>query len=226
MCGILGQLTFKAPGAPPPPLSAIAHRGPDGNGEWTNNNGNVYLGHARLAILDPTPTGAQPMSDSSKRFTITFNGEIYNHLELRPMLPNVAWRGTSDTETLVELFAAKGLECLQYFKGMFAFAIHNTKDDSLTLVRDRLGIKPLWVKTTGNSFSFASEVRALIKPGEFSPNKQFLNEYVGFGRIPSTGEIFDGVESVAPAPSRKATGGLGAKSLLQMCPTKKMLFSG
>ncbi|HEX6890118.1 MAG TPA: asparagine synthase (glutamine-hydrolyzing) [Chryseolinea sp.] len=198
MCGILGQLTFKSPGPQVPQLSAIAHRGPDGNGEWTNKNGNVYLGHARLAILDPTPTGAQPMSDSTRRFTITFNGEVYNHLDLRPMIHNVEWRGTSDTETLVELFALKGLECLQHLKGMFAFAIHDNKDDSLTLVRDRLGIKPLWLKTTDNCFSFASEVRALIKPGEFVPNKQFLNEYIGFGRIPSTGEIFDGVESVAP----------------------------
>src|SRR5688572_10145614 len=170
MCGILGQLTFKSPGAQVPQLSAIAHRGPDGNGDWTNRSGSVYLGHARLAILDPTPTGAQPMSDSTKRFTITFNGEVYNHLDLRPILNNVAWRGTSDTETLVELFALKGIECLQHLKGMFAFAIHDNKDDSLTLVRDRLGIKPLWLKTTNSSFSFASEVRALIKPGEFLPN--------------------------------------------------------
>ncbi|HMG92892.1 MAG TPA: asparagine synthase (glutamine-hydrolyzing) [Chryseolinea sp.] len=198
MCGILGQLTFKAPADPVPPLSAIAHRGPDGNGEWTNKSGDVYLGHVRLAILDPTPTGAQPMTDSSKRFTITFNGEIYNHLGLRPMLPNVAWRGTSDTETLVELFAVKGLECLQYLKGMFAFAIHDGNDNSITLVRDRLGIKPLWVKTTPHYFSFASEVRALIKSGDFTPNTQFLNEYIGFGRIPSTDEIFDGIQSVAP----------------------------
>lgn len=205
MCGILGQLTFKGPAVQPPQLSAIVHRGPDGNGEWTNKNGSVYLGHVRLAILDPTPTGAQPMTDSSKRFTLTFNGEIYNHLDIRPMLPNVAWRGTSDTETLVELFAVKGLECLQHLKGMFAFAIHDSKDESVILVRDRLGIKPLWLKTAENYFSFASEVRALIAPGDFSPNSRFLNEYIGFGRTPSTGEVFDGINSVAPGGWVKLT---------------------
>ena len=198
MCGILGQLTIKAPATSVPPLSAIAHRGPDGNGEWTNADGSVYFGHARLAILDPTPTGAQPMTNSTNRFTITFNGEIYNHLLIRPLLTNVSWRGTSDTETLVELYAQKGVECLSLLKGMFAFAMHDSKDDSVLLVRDRLGIKPLWLRTTETALSFASEVRALLKPGEFKPNSQFLNEYIGFGRIPSTGEIFDGVQSVAP----------------------------
>lgn len=198
MCGILGQITFNGPVTDLPQLSLLNHRGPDGNGEWTNASGNVYFGHTRLAILDPTPTGRQPMVDSSGRFTITFNGEVYNHLDLRPSLPSIKWRGNSDTETLVELLAVHGLGTLSKLKGMFAFAIHDATDDSVLLVRDRLGIKPLWVRSTEKYHRFGSEVQALLKPGEFKPNKQFLNEYIGFGRIPGTGEIFDGVQSVTP----------------------------
>jgi asparagine synthase (glutamine-hydrolysing) len=131
MCGILGQLTFKAPRPTVLQLSAIAHRGPDGNAEWTNKNGNV--GHVRLAILDRTSTGAQPMSDSTRRLTITFNDEIYNHLNLRPMLPNVAWRSTSDMETLIELFAVEGFECFQYLKGMFLIPMLLRDSDQMSM---------------------------------------------------------------------------------------------
>ncbi len=138
------------------------------------------------------------MHDASGRFTITFNGEIYNHRDLRPSLPSINWRGNSDTETLVELLAVDGLKCLPRLKGMFAFALHDAHDDSILLIRDRLGIKPLWLQSTENYFRFGSEVRALLMKGEATPNKQFLNEYIGFGRVPSTGEIFSGVESVAP----------------------------
>jgi len=198
MCGILGQITFKGPVSDLPQLNLLSHRGPDGNGEWTNALGNVYFGHTRLAILDPTPTGRQPMTDASGRFTITFNGEIYNHLDLRPLLPSINWRGNSDTETLVELLAVNGLRTLTQLKGMFAFAVHDAQNDSVILVRDRLGIKPLWLRSTDTYHSFSSEIRALLKAGEFKPNKQFLNEYIGFGRIPSTGEIFDGVQSITP----------------------------
>jgi asparagine synthase (glutamine-hydrolysing) len=198
MCGILGQITFKGPTTSLPQLHLLDHRGPDGSGEWTSIGGNVYFGHTRLAILDPTPTGRQPMTDAANRFTITFNGEVYNHLKLRPLLPSVSWRGNSDTETLVELLAVNGVDALSQLKGMFAFALHDATDDSVLLVRDRLGIKPLWLRSTETYFSFGSEIRALLKPGEFTPNKQFLNEYIGFGRIPSTGEIFPGVQSVAP----------------------------
>jgi len=198
MCGILGQITFEGPVKEIPQLNLLNHRGPDGNGTWTNASGNVYFGHTRLAILDPTPTGRQPMTDASGRFTITFNGEIYNHLELRLLLPSVKWRGNSDTETLVELLAVDGLKTLAKLKGMFAFAVHDANDDSVLLVRDRLGIKPLWLRSTDKYHSFSSEVRALLKAGEFKPNKKFLNEYIGFGRIPGTGEVFNGVQSIFP----------------------------
>ena len=162
MCGIIGQISFKGSIATLPPLSILNHRGPDGSGEWKNDVGNVYLGHTRLAILEPTPAGYQPMIDASKRFTITFNGEIYNHLELRPLLPLDTWKGSSDTETLLELLSFKGLNALHLLKGMFAFALYDNIEDSLLLVRDRLGIKPLWIKSDYDCVSFSSEVRPLL----------------------------------------------------------------
>ncbi len=198
MCGILGQVSYKSSTDITLNLDSIAHRGPDGNGQWENDKGTVYFGHTRLAIIDPSPTGKQPMQDSTGRFTITFNGEIYNHQSLRRLLPAIQWRGNSDTETLVELFAAQNMASLPLLKGMFAFAIHDAKDDSVLLVRDRLGIKPLWIKQTKSSYSFSSEVRSLIAQGRFVPNQLFLNEYIGFGRLPGTGAIIKGIESLSP----------------------------
>ena len=198
MCGILGQFTFKGKNISIPPLNLIRHRGPDGEGEWYNSERNVYLGHTRLAILEPTPAGRQPMHDSEGRYTITFNGEIYNHLALRELLPHVNWRGTSDTETLIELFALKGVAALPLLKGMFAFAIHDSADNSLLLVRDRLGIKPLWFRDNEESFCFSSEVRPLLQPDEFMPKVQALSEYIGFGHLPGSGEIFNNVQIMSP----------------------------
>ncbi|HET7898048.1 MAG TPA: asparagine synthase (glutamine-hydrolyzing), partial [Flavisolibacter sp.] len=198
MCGIIGQINFKQQKTSTPSLHQIRHRGPDGQGEWTSSGGNVYFGHTRLAIIEPTPAGRQPMHDSKEEFTITFNGEIYNHLSLRNLLPHVTWRSTSDTETLVELLAAKGVQALPLLKGMFAFALHNRLDNSVLLVRDRLGIKPLWFKHTEDSFSFCSEIRPLLTPGKATFQKQALSEYIAFGRMPGDGEIIDGIESFSP----------------------------
>ncbi|GAA4439545.1 asparagine synthase (glutamine-hydrolyzing) [Pontibacter saemangeumensis] len=198
MCGILGKICYKGKVSVPPQLDLLNHRGPDGRGEWVNASSNVYFGHTRLSILEPTPAGHQPMSDASKRFTITFNGEIYNHHELRSKVPAVNWRGASDTETLLELFATKGLEALPLLKGMFAFAIHDSVDNTVLLVRDRLGIKPLWIRYQNETCSFASEVRVLLEPDEFVPTKQALSEFIGFGRMPLSGEIFVGIGEVPP----------------------------
>lgn len=196
MCGIIGQFSFNQVKKNFPQLILITHRGPDGRGEWTNKKGNIYFGHTRLAILEPTPAGRQPMSDVSKRYTITFNGEIYNHLELRSLLPEVYWRGNSDTETLVELLSAKGLGTLNLLKGMFAFALYDSEDDSLLLVRDRLGIKPLWIEFKESAVRFSSELRVLIEPGALKFNDQALSEYIGFGRMPGAGEIIEGVQTI------------------------------
>src|SRR4051812_30708768 len=101
MCGILGQVTYRETGATRPQIGLLQHRGPDGSGEWTSREENVYFGHTRLAILDPSWAGKQPMSSATGIYTLTFNGEIYNHAALRPLLTGIEWRGSSDTETLV-----------------------------------------------------------------------------------------------------------------------------
>lgn len=196
MCGILGQITFDGREASIPQLDLLQHRGPDGQGEWTNQCGNIYLGHTRLAILDPTPAGQQPMTDSTGRFTITFNGEIYNHLELRSLLPDVEWRGTADTETLLELLSVRGLDALDLLKGMFAFALYDSLEDSLLLVRDRLGIKPLWYSINDSCLRFSSEVRALVSPENSKISSHALSEYIGFGRMPAVGPIYKGIQAV------------------------------
>mgnify|MGYP002795099767 CR=1 FL=1 len=183
MCGIIGQINTGDHRDIFLSLKTLHHRGPDGSGEWKNTKGNVYLGHTRLAILEPTPAGRQPMRDASQNFTITFNGEIYNHLKLRKLLAGINWRGNSDTETLLELLAEKGMDALPQLKGMFAFALHNSEDNSILLVRDRLGIKPLWVKFSDKSVSFASEARALLPPGRVDLNKRTLSEYLSFGHF-------------------------------------------
>ncbi len=199
MCGIIGQINVQGQQDFSLSLKKLHHRGPDGSGEWKNVSGNVYLGHTRLAILEPTPAGSQPMGDASQKFNITFNGEIYNHLKLRKLLPDINWRGNSDTETLLELLAVKGLEALPLLKGMFAFALYNSEDNSVLLVRDRLGIKPLWIKFSDKSIAFASEVRALLPPGKVDLNQRTLSEYLSFGHFSNNCEIVDGLFSIPPA---------------------------
>ncbi|MCW3115119.1 MAG: asparagine synthase, glutamine-hydrolyzing [Segetibacter sp.] len=198
MCGILGQINYDNSNHHHLHLSSLNHRGPDGSGEWTNNAKNVYLGHTRLAILDPTPAGQQPMIDHSKRFTIAFNGEIYNHVELRRLMPDISWRGNSDTETLLELFALKGLDALPLLKGMFAFAVYDDAEKVIYIVRDRVGIKPIWYRINDNSCSFSSELIPLLEEGEIAPSKVALSEYIAFGRMPGSGELYDRLQQVKP----------------------------
>jgi asparagine synthase (glutamine-hydrolysing) len=190
MCGIIGAIHTCSRADGSLPLTALSHRGPDGHGEWRSQDGSVVFGHTRLAILDLSYTGHQPMQDKSGRFTIVFNGEIYNHLQLRESLTGVRWRGTSDTETLIELYARLGMAAIPELRGMFAFAIHDASDNSVLLVRDRLGIKPLWYHVDQNGFAFSSEIRPLLfRLKRRQLDSRALSEYLGFGRMPSTGEI-------------------------------------
>ena len=144
MCGI--ALHFNSLGrATPLDLRLIHHRGPDSSGAWTSPDGCVWLGSTRLAIVDLSPTGAQPMTDPATGNVIVANGEIYNHRALRAQLgPEVPWQGTSDTETLLQAYGRWGPAMLERVKGMFAFAIYDAERREIFVARDRLGIKPLY----------------------------------------------------------------------------------
>lgn len=133
---------------------SIAHRGPDDQGIWFDAQAGIGLAHTRLAIMDLSPAGHQPMVSASSRYVIAFNGEIYNHLTLRQQLSTTSWRGHSDTETLLAGFEAWGVEpTIQKTVGMFAFALWDRQTQTLTLGRDRAGEKPLYYGWQKNVFS-------------------------------------------------------------------------
>jgi asparagine synthase (glutamine-hydrolysing) len=148
--------------------AALAHRGPDGQGTYRDRD--LALGHRRLAILDLTPAGEQPMSYGGGRYWITFNGEIYNFLELRAELEarGYGFRSDSDTEVILAAYAAWGPECLSRFNGMWAFGIWDHERRELFLARDRFGIKPLFYSTRGGRFAFASEIKAFLALDRFA----------------------------------------------------------
>src|SRR5262249_1735199 len=142
----------------------LRHRGPDDDATWTDAQAGIALGFRRLAILDLTESGRQPMHSRCKRFVIVFNGEIYNHNELRQQLEKegYAFRGRSDTEVILAAVSQWGLEsALQSFNGMFAFALWDRQQRRLHLVRDRLGEKPLYYGWLGETFLFGSELKSL-----------------------------------------------------------------
>src|SRR3954462_7950138 len=162
MCGI--AVHFNSSGrATPLDLDLIHHRGPDSRGEWRSPGGHYWLGNCRLAIVDLSPTGAQPMTDPATGNVVVTNGEIYNHLAVREKLGgNVDWRGTSDTETLLVGYARWGQGVVDHLKGMFAFTIYDAARNELFLARDRLGQKPLYYVAGPEGVRAASEVRVLL----------------------------------------------------------------
>ena len=210
MCGIVGFLdpkrraadeTLKALAASM--ASALRHRGPDAEGVWVDAEAGVALGHARLSIIDLSPAGAQPMMSSSGRFVLSYNGEIYNAGELRAELERVghSFLGHSDTEVLVEGIAQWGVRAtVEKLIGMFAFAVFDRKDRVLTLVRDRLGIKPLYWGRADGHVIFASELKAFVALPNFSPeiNRQALAAYLCMGYVPSPASIYRGIEKLEP----------------------------
>jgi asparagine synthase (glutamine-hydrolysing) len=171
MCGIAGIVNFRGAPVEIAEISRltglIAHRGPFGEGIWFNANRNVAFGHRRLAIIDPTQGGYQPMLSANGRYVIVFNGEIYNFLELRRELElrGVVFRSQSDTEVILAAWQAWGEEMLPRFNGMWALAIFDTDTEELFLARDRFGIKPLLYAQSSDRFVFASEQRALARSG-------------------------------------------------------------
>lgn len=183
--------------------AALNHRGPDSHGIWDSHDRSLALGHARLAIVDLSEQGRQPMASRSGRYMVVFNGEIYNHAELRGALEGgFAWRGHSDTETLLEAIERWGLvQALQRAVGMFAIALWDRQDGSLTLARDRMGEKPLYYARGTAGLAFASELKSLRRcPGlDFSLDREALSGYVRFGFVASPHSAFKGVRKLPPA---------------------------
>ena len=164
-------------------LDVQAHRGPDGSGTWADPG--IVLGHRRLAFLDLSHEGSQPMCFGEDRYVITYNGEVYNYVELRQTLQQLghAFRSGSDTEVVLAAYAEWGIECLQRFNGMFAFGIWDRRERTLFVARDRLGVKPLVYTWDGRRFGFASETKALhaagLAPGGLDPDAVY--EYLARG---------------------------------------------
>ena len=171
MCGIAGIVSFRGKSVEPEQISRLldqlAHRGPDGDGTWFNAERNVAFGHRRLAIIDPGPSGHQPMASADGRYIITFNGEIYNFIELRRELEakGAIFRTQSDTEVILAAWDAWREEMLPRFNGMWALAIFDTQTNELFLARDRFGIKPLLYALSPERLVFASEQRAIVQSG-------------------------------------------------------------
>ncbi len=186
-------------------IGAIAHRGPDSSGLWSDESAGVSIGHCRLAIVDLSPAGQQPMLSASGRFVIAFNGEIYNHAELRAELKRLnrapAWRGTSDTEVLLAAIEALGVSAaLKRATGMFAFALWDRETRSLTLARDRLGEKPLYYGWSGRSFLFGSDVAALRCHADWQGeiDRDALCLLLRHNCIPAPHSIYRGISKLLP----------------------------
>lgn len=184
--------------------STLAHRGPDDSGFWLDREAGIALGHRRLAILDLSPEGHQPMASSSGRYSMVFNGEIYNHHELRKRLAlegYTHWRGTSDTETLLAAFSCWGiLRTLQACIGMFAIALWDNKTRRLTLARDRMGEKPLYYGWVGQNFLFGSELKALRTHHEWNAaiNRDAMACQLRLSYIPAPLTIYQQVFKLEP----------------------------
>lgn len=211
MCGIAGLFRF---GGGDDGLAvvaarmtqALAHRGPDAGGVWVNASAGIVLGHRRLSILDLSEAGAQPMRSACGRFVVTFNGEIYNHLDIRSELeaagvaPN--WRGHSDTETLLYAIKRWGVAAaLRRFSGMFAFALWDEQERTLTLCRDRFGEKPLFYGWCNRDLLFASELKAFATHPEWSPtlDRSALTAFMRYCYIPAPQTIWTGIRKLPPA---------------------------
>ena len=212
MCGIAGL--FRPGGGDDSMLAgyvarmteALAHRGPDATGIWTNAPAGIAFGHRRLSILDLSEAGAQPMRSECGRFAVTFNGEIYNHLDIRSELdacgasPN--WRGHSDTETLLCAVRQWGVAAaLQRFIGMFAFALWDVELQTLTLCRDRFGEKPLFYGWCGRDLVFASELKALVTHPEWSStlDRAALTAFMRYSYVPAPSTIWVGTRKLPSA---------------------------
>jgi len=207
MCGIAGVITQKEDVTRTSQVEAMLkilhHRGPDAWNQWHDSSRRVNLGHRRLSILDLSPTGAQPMKSASGRWTITFNGEIYNYQEMKESLlkRGLTFRGTSDTEVLLESFESFGfLETLKLINGMFAFALHDAHEECVYFAIDAAGEKPLYYLKNDRLCAFSSELKAFraIPDIQLEVDSAALSEYLRLGYVPAPRSIFNTVKKLSP----------------------------
>jgi len=191
---------------------ALGHRGPDDAGTWANETAGVALGFRRLSILDPSLAGHQPMVSATGRYVIVFNGEIYNYQDIRAELDaqGTAWKGHSDTEVMLAAFEEWGIEAAtQRFNGMFAFAVWDEKERALHLGRDRMGEKPLYYGWAGQTFLFASELKAIRSYSGFKPrlDRDALALYLRHNCVPAPFSIYKDVRKLPPGTLLKIADG-------------------
>lgn len=202
MCGITGIAGIDGRDVIGSLTSRLIHRGPDGGDTWSTEDNLVSLGHRRLSVIDPRVVSAQPMHSACGRFTIVFNGEIYNFRNLRGRLGNHAFRTDSDTEVLLELVALLGVAgTLPLLNGMFAFAVYDHRERRLHLACDRLGEKPLYYGELGTGLVFASELKAIAAHPEFSGeiDRDSLAMYLRYNYVPAPRTIYLGYRKLEPA---------------------------
>lgn len=218
MCGVTGFWG----GSPDPAIAErmsrrIKTRGPDDAGVWTDDTASLALAHRRLSIIDLSPAGHQPMHSPCGRYVLVYNGEIYNHLDLREELEREGgafdWRGHSDTETLLAALRHWGMQgALERINGMFAFALWDASEQTLFLARDRMGEKPLYYGRSGNTFLFGSELKALTVHPDWrgEVDRDALALYMRHNYVPSPWSIYRGIAKLSPAHYIAITdGGLG-----------------
>jgi asparagine synthase (glutamine-hydrolysing) len=205
MCGICGKINLSNElideGLLKKMTFCLSHRGPDDEGVFIKRN--VGFGHRRLSIIDLSPHARQPMSNEDGTIWIVYNGEIYNFPELREDLIKKGhlFRSRSDTETVLHLYEEFGVECLKYLRGMFAFAIWDETDQSLFLVRDRIGKKPLYYWHSSGTFSFASEIKSILQDSTFEriPDLTAIHHYLTYQDVPSPWTAFKNIKKLPPA---------------------------
>lgn len=209
MCGIAGALSFSNTFRVDHEYlekmnNTMIHRGPNGGNVWVSDDQVLGLGHRRLSIIDLSETANQPMMTQDKRYVLTFNGEIYNHVEIREKLIALGhqdWQTThSDTEVLLNAFVEWGIECVHQFRGMFAFAIWDNVLNELWLVRDRIGVKPLYYAYDKNKLVFASEIKAILSDPcqKRAVNEDAFFHYLSFLTTPAPMTLFEGIYKLEP----------------------------
>ncbi|MFN5516614.1 MAG: asparagine synthase (glutamine-hydrolyzing) [Cyanobacteriota bacterium] len=208
MCGIVGALTFDQSDFAitakylVPMRDIMEHRGPDGTGLWIAEDGRIGLGHRRLSIIDLSTVANQPMSNEDGSVWVVFNGEIYNHAEIRAELERRGghrWKTDhSDTEVIIHAFEEWGVGCLERFRGMFAIAIWDGRNRELWLIRDRIGVKPLYYSLHHGRITFASEIKALLQDPqqERAVNEEAFFHYLSFLTTPAPQTLFEGIRKL------------------------------